>query len=61
MDDVVAPPPPIRGISLVTGAHDEAATRRILRAIRQELHCTHVMLMDSDVDVQSPGRGDRAR
>ncbi len=53
MVDDAAPPPPVRGISFVTGEHSPDETRRILRAIRRELHCTTVMLMDSDVEVQA--------
>ncbi len=40
-------------MSLVTGAHDAEGTRRILRAIRRDLSCTAVMLMDHDVDAQA--------
>jgi hypothetical protein len=40
----------IRGVSYATGNHDPAEVRRIMQAIRAELHCTAVMLIDSDLD-----------
>jgi hypothetical protein len=40
----------IRGISYAAGSHDPTGTRRVMRTIRQDLHCTTVMVLDSDVD-----------
>ncbi|GAA1427999.1 hypothetical protein GCM10009616_06600 [Microlunatus lacustris] len=40
----------VRGVSYATGNHAPAEVRQIMRAIRAELHCTTVMLIDSDLD-----------
>jgi len=40
----------VRGISFATGHHDRDEVRRIMQAIKGELHCTTVMLIDSDLD-----------
>lgn len=40
--------PGIRGISYAIGDGDEAVLRHDMRAIRDELHCTTVMLIDTD-------------
>lgn len=45
---------PIRGISLFTGVYDADETRRIIRAIKEDLGCTTLMLIgDDDVEAQA--------
>lgn len=40
----------VRGVSYATGSHGPAEVRRIMRAVKAELHCTTVMLVDGDLD-----------
>ena len=40
----------VRGVSYATGNHGPDEVRRIMRAIKDELHCNAVMLIDSDLD-----------
>lgn len=43
----------VRGISYVTGETGADAVRADMRAIRDELHCTTVMLIGTDVPAQA--------
>lgn len=40
--------PPVRGISYATGQHPPEVVPEVMRTIREDLHCTSVMLMDGD-------------
>jgi len=40
----------VRGVSYATGNHAPDEVRRIMQAIKRDLHCTTVMLIDSELD-----------
>jgi len=44
--------PPARGISYATGQHPPEVVPEVMRTIREDLHCTSVMLIDGDTDTQ---------